>query len=321
MAGLTKRRIFDGFEEYYRRAIGPWLAGQESARRKAVRSFLMLVGLMSAAALIMFVVDAARSFRSIAFSAFVAGIVFAAYRLDAARRNIQDGLLALIVEHIGFTHRGKIERPPSCEALQRLKLLPAFNLESWEDEVSGERENARFTMCEAHLRMRKRGGKHSTTRTVFHGQIFEIEQSRKFHGVTVVQRDRGALNGLWKPGREFSRVGLASSEFERSFEAWSTDQVEARYLLDPLVLERFLALENLFQGKALRAAFIDRSLVLAIETGDRLTIGTMFRPIADRARVDHIVSELETLLDLVDLLIARVDAPLAGPISLLDVRR
>ena len=42
-----------------------------------------------------------------------------------------------------------------------------------------------------------------------------------------------------KPGKEYSHVGLASPEFEKAFEAWSTDQVEARELLDPLVLERF----------------------------------------------------------------------------------
>jgi hypothetical protein len=58
-----------------------------------------------------------------------------------------------------------------------------------------------------------------------------------------------------------------------------------------------------------------------IETGDRMTMGTMFKPLNDCARAGVIVAEFETLLDLIDLLVARVNAPLAGPISLADVRR
>ena len=66
-------------------------------------------------------------------------------------------------------------------------------------------------------------------------------------------------------------------------------QVEARDLLDPIVLERFQELERLFGGKKLRAAFDDGKIMIAIETGDRLNIGTMFAPLHGPARVEAIL--------------------------------
>ncbi len=130
----------------------------------------------------------------------------------------------------------------------------------------------------------------------------------------------GPLNALMKPGKGYARVGLASPAFEKSFEAWSTDQVEARDLLDPIVLERFQELERLFGGKQLRAAFDGGKLLIAVETGDRLNIGTMFKPIDGAGRVETILKEFDVVFDLIDVLLARHNGTMNGAFSLSHVK-
>ena len=155
---------------------------------------------------------------------------------------------------MGFDYRASLSRPDYFEEYRGMKLMPSFNRESWEDEIRGEYRDIKFKLCEAHLKY-KSSGKNSSTRTVFHGQLIMIDYPKEFMGKTVIKRDHGMLNRLNKPGKQFQNVGLASPEFEKAFEAWSTDQVEARDLLDPVVLERFQELDRLFNGAKLRAAF------------------------------------------------------------------
>jgi hypothetical protein len=96
--------------------------------------------------------------------------------------------------------------------------------------------------------------------------------------------------------------------------------VEARDLLDPLVLERFQELERLFGGKKLRAAFADGQVLIAVETGDRLNMGSRFTPLEDPARVEAILAEFAAIFDLMDALTKPVAGRLGGAFSLASVQ-
>ncbi|NWG71197.1 MAG: DUF3137 domain-containing protein [Parvularculaceae bacterium] len=311
---------FSAMGAFYGAEIAPYLAAKERDRRAAVLNVAILVAGLSALAIAVllfgpFGPSNVQAAIMIALAAAVVGTLI----IDRTRNDIAHGLLERIAGRLGFDYRSRFPRPEYCEKFSGLKLLPAFNRETWEDEVRGVRDGSRFVMCEAHLKY-KTSGKNSSTRTVFHGQLLMLDYPRRFFGRTVVVRDSGILNALMKPGRDFQRVGLASAEFEKAFEAWSTDQVEARELLDPLVLERFQELERLFKGKKLRAAFSDGQLLIALEAGDRLNMGSMFKPLADPARVEVILSEFGVVFDLMDAATKPVEGRMTGAFSLGAVR-
>ncbi|MEQ1929673.1 MAG: DUF3137 domain-containing protein [Parvularculaceae bacterium] len=323
MRGLEapERSEFAAVAAFYESDLRPFLAHKEKDRRAAVVNLAILSGSLGALALAVFFFAPFGEVNLqlaiiIAVGAGAAGLAL----LNRTRSDIARGLLERIAGNLGFAYRAGFSRPFYCEAFSRLKLLPNFNRESWEDEVSGRRAGADFTMCEAHLRY-KTSGKKSSTRTVFHGQLLMFDYPKKFMGRTVVVRDFGILNALMKPGQEFQRVGLASAEFEKAFEAWSTDQVEARELLDPLVLERFQELERLFDGKKLRAAFAEGKLLIALETGDRLNMGSMFTPLEDPARVERILKEFAAIFDLMDAVVKPVEGRMGEAFSLASLRR
>lgn len=309
----SARPLYEGFASFHAREIAPYLAAREAERRAAVGRFFACLAAGGVAALALI------PFFSLAIFAFIAGAGAGFYFLDRTRAEITHGLLERIAAHFKFTYAGKPGRPALYDHYRRLKLIPGHDREKFEDAVTGVYANAPFSFCEAHLEMES-SGKNSSRRTVFHGQLFAIDYPRRFLGSTVVQRDMGVLNGLTKPSTDYQRVGLASPAFEKVFEAWSTDQVEARDLLDPIVLERFEELERLFGGKKLRAAFDGGKLLVAVETGDRLTIGTMFKPIEGTGRVEMILKEFDVIFDLIDVLLKRLDARTTGAFSLGDVK-
>ena len=310
------RKEFSGVAEAWERDIRPFLAENEARRARAVRMSATVVGVAALVAL-PFLLRAAGSEGAfiVGALAIAGGMAGGGAILAQARRQISDGLLGRLAEVIGVEYR-RDAAPAACIGdLRRLRLIGDFERERWEDEVRGERDGASFELVEADLyRMRQsRNGRKKVT--VFHGAIVEIDYPKRFAGETVVQRDRGPLNRFSRPGPEFSRVGLASPEFERAFEAWSTDQVEARALLDPMVLERFQALETLFDGKNLRAAFVGGRIAIAIETGDRLNMGSMFRRLDRPDRVETILQEFDMIFDLIDLVAKAIDRPLDGPVT------
>ena len=96
--------------------------------------------------------------------------------------------------------------------------------------------------------------------------------------------------------------------------------MEARELLDPLALERFEELDRLFEGAKLRAAFTGGKLLIAMETGDKLNMGSMFKSLDGPARVEKILHEFDLIFDLIDVLLKRVDTRLDGAFSVDAVR-
>lgn len=320
LAIRSQRTEFAGFDAFFKETIEPYLTEKEAARAAAVTNFLILCAATAALAVSMFAYGPFGSANlQVAVMIVMAGGALSTWLLGRARADITHGLLNHIAGKLGFSYRGKVSRPLYYERFSRLKLLPGHNREAWEDEVRGSYRGNGFEFCEAHLKY-KSSGKNSSTRTVFHGQLFLIDYPKRFLGTTVVLREMGPLNAFMKPGREFARVGLASPVFEKAFEAWSTDQVEARDLLDPIVLERFQELERLFGGKKLRAAFDDGKIMIAIETGDRLNIGTMFAPLHGPARVEAILAEFDAIFDLIDVLLKRVEGRTTGAFSIADVK-
>jgi hypothetical protein len=101
-------------------------------------------------------------------------------------------------------------------------------------------------------------------------------------------------------GEGLKRVGLEDPKFEKVFEVYGSDQVEARYLVHPVLMERLLDLEASFHGQKLRCAFEYGDLLIAVEGGNLFEPGDLFKPLPDPARARRIVEEIGKVLRVMD---------------------
>lgn len=193
---------------------------------------------------------------------------------------------------------------PAFERMRTLRLVPSFDRSKFEDHFSGNYKGASFDLYEAELEQKRRDSKGRTTyATVFRGQLIRLHFPRDFLGVTIVRRDAGVFNafgGGESGGRKLERVRLVDSTFEKAFEVWSTDQVEARYLLHPVMMERLIELETRLHGKRIRCAFEGGDLLVAVEGGNLFEPGDLFKPFKDQSRARRIVDELAGVFRVMD---------------------
>ena len=54
---------------------------------------------------------------------------------------------------------------------------------------------------------------------------------------------------------------------------------------------------------------------MALETGDKMNVGSMFKPLPGAERVETILKEFDIIFDLVDVLVKQVDGRLSGAFS------
>jgi hypothetical protein len=304
------------FDALYKARIEPLFVAGDKERAGAVTTFRRRLSIGAPAAVGVGI--AVWMGFSHAGAAAIAGLVAMVVAYTVAYLPLQNlgdrmkaGALAAISEAIGVTYAGD-GSPATMPRFRRLDLVPSHDRAKFEDFFHGARQGCAFDLWEAHLEdeTRDKDGHRSYT-TVFRGVMMRIAFPKKFLGVTVVRRDAGIFNGLRGLG-DMKPVGLGDSRFERIFEVYSNDQVEARYLVHPVFMERLMAIESAYGGKRIRCAFEEGDLLVALETGDKFEIGDMFKPLADPARARRIVEDIAGVLRLMDAVLTAEAAPLVG---------
>lgn len=143
-----------------------------------------------------------------------------------------------------------------------------------EDLVWGTAGKTKFSFSELHAEYKTvtqtKNGRQEHWHTILKGIVFNADFNKHFNGVTIVRpRDMGAALGAWiskampifsSSGREL--VQLENPEFEKEFVTYSTDQVEARYILTPAMMERLYEL-NKRCSYTISISFVDSSVFIA----------------------------------------------------------
>ncbi len=95
------------------------------------------------------------------------------------------------------------------------------------------------------------GGKNSRTVVVFRGLFFHLDFNKTLRGVTLVD-PKSAASTSRGDRSALTPVALENPEFAAAFTVHASDEVEARYILTPAMMERILAL----QARTVRPVFL-----------------------------------------------------------------
>ena len=117
---------------------------------------------------------------------------------------------------------------------------------------------------------------------------------KDFQGHTTILR-----NSLFKLSSSGSRVKLENPDFEKTFDVYSTDQIEARYLLSPSMMERLLALDREF-NRNITISFRDSNILIAIPESRNHFEASIWKPMDDLSQLKNDFSMIHALVSIVE---------------------
>ena len=143
---------------------------------------------------------------------------------------------------------------------------------------------------------------------IFRGLLFTADFHKNFRGVTRVLPDNegGLFHGLGQalkgvlPFESKEEVRMADPDFEKYFRVYSTDHVEAHYLLPPSMLRRISELRIAWGNAPIRLSFVDSKVSVAIPFHDNLLDANPKKSLRDGGEVRRVARELNACLGLVE---------------------
>lgn len=299
----------DAFDKHYHDQIYPFLKNKEDIRLKYVNRFislcLMAAFILPVLTIIVYYfnryhqadIDWGLFFIPIAIGIYVISSPYRKYRAEM-KQNVMDLFFKFLPD---FKYEGG--QGLNAGELRQSLIFPAFQTLQADDCFRGKYSGVNLRVCEELLKNEyhdARGRRHTTT--AFRGIAVEMDMNKSFSGHTIVLKDHGLLNAFRCPSG-MQNVKLEDPVFEKIFEVYSSDQIEARYLLTTAFMERLLSLRQLYQGKKVQASFFDRKILIAIDTRqDMFEPCSFFKTNLNKSKFDLVFNQIWTILKIIQIL-------------------
>ncbi|WP_039456436.1 DUF3137 domain-containing protein [Candidatus Jidaibacter acanthamoebae] len=183
-------------------------------------------------------------------------------------------------------------------------IIPLYDYKFMEDSIKGTYKDVKLHLTQATLEIANKAGKNNTRKTIFKGIIIQLSMNRSFYGKTIVRKDAGVIGNLF--GKQFEtlqNVKLEDPVFEKQFEVYASDQIEARYLLNPSFMERLIQLAKLFNNEPIQCSFFENSLLITISSSkDYFEPGSIFAPATFEEDINTVLEQMHLIFQIIDIL-------------------
>lgn len=196
---------------------------------------------------------------------------------------------------------GKID----MDVLEPSGIIPNHHKYKSEDYFEGQYKGVEMQFSEIQLKERRGSGKNRRYVTVFKGLAILMDmKSKKFLGHTILDSNKSSIGEWFKEkSSSMKRARMADPKFEKMFDAYTNDQVEARYLIDPLMIEDLKTLQEEYEGEQMTAAWYDsKMLILIASKHNHFEPADIFTPATNTEELLSMKHEVSQILSLVDRL-------------------
>ena len=181
-----------------------------------------------------------------------------------------------------------------------------------EDYVAGMVGKTRIKFSELHSEYKtttrdSKGRTKTHWHTIFKGVFFIADFNKNFNGSTIIMPDHsgggGFLSGIGQFFQKFSSKGqlvkLEDPEFEKRFVVYGSDQVEARYILSPSLMQRITEFRD-SSDREFRMSFIDSNVCIAINCNKNLFEPRLFSSVIDFAPIKEYYQDMTAFIGIVE---------------------
>lgn len=151
---------------------------------------------------------------------------------------------------------------------------------------------------EKHTSTNSKGQTQTHWVTIFDGIMMIADFNKHIKTETrVIQRNDGFFE---KMSNKDTKVIMESVEFEKMFNTYSSDQVEARYILSPAMMERIMKLQKVFKSK-IHLSFKGNRVYIAIANNFNYFEANLTKEINEN-QINRIFREIDFCLNIINIL-------------------
>lgn len=148
------------------------------------------------------------------------------------------------------------------------KIVPHHDKYESEDFFAGQYKGTNIRFSEINLKQRRRSKDRTYYVSVFKGLAIILDmQSKRFLGHTILDQNKSKISEWFQErSLDLKRANLVDPVFEGRFDVYTNDQVEARYLVDPTMMERLNSMYEEYDGNKMAAAFYESKMLILISS-------------------------------------------------------
>ncbi len=182
-------------------------------------------------------------------------------------------------------------------------FFPIYDKSINEDNIRGEYKSVNIDLFETVLeraRKSKNGGTYYDK--VFRGIIIDLTFNKALKGTTIIRKDSGIIGNLFHEKlSNLKDIKLEDPKFNKIFQVYSDDEVEARYVLSVSFMERLKELSEAFGSKVVQCCFYQEKVVFVVPIKKN-----MFEPGSIYAN-ENFIDDAKSLLEEMDLICKIID--------------
>ena len=215
-------------------------------------------------------------------------------------------------------------------------LFSEFTSRNTYDSFKGDYKDVNFEVSEIHL-FGETQGRRKIIWSVFKGLVIKFDMNKKFDGKTIIVSKYDIMTYILitslcsyvnilqflitlllptliilfiyivckffsnKNSIVLDEVKLEDAGFHKKYKAYSSNQIEARYLITPAFMERFKNLQTAFGTNKIKCSFNEDCLIFAISTWKNLfEIGGLFRSLKNPKQLNKFFDELISIYLMID---------------------
>ncbi|HOB85368.1 MAG TPA: DUF3137 domain-containing protein [Bacteroidales bacterium] len=305
---------YKNFREFYETSLKPDLEIIDRDRKKVNKRALTIISATVAAVIleIVLIPSAAEMLKGfIPMITGFAGLVSTGIVSKNYRKEYKSKIIAKITS---FLDEGMVYTPEAMVPVSEFIKSDIFSLSV--DSYTGE-DHFRGKIGKTDIEFSEVTAKHLNTTqsnqgskqeyiTIFSGVFVIADFNKNFLTQTLVLPDT-AEKLFGKFGQTLQSIGagkkklvrLENPEFEKEFCVYGEDQVEARYIITPSLMERILIYKRKWKSK-ISLSFVDSKVYLAINMNKNLFETRIFRPVADYSFMEENLRFLILLTEIVE---------------------
>lgn len=297
----------ESFRAFYDASLLPVLQELETERHRLINMFIGHIGVGIAAGFPLFVFVSPIAGIVALVSAVIIFFIRFGSKISQLKATFKQQVIGKTVTFLDgeltYDHARFIPQAVYHKSKLYLSNISRYN---GDDLVSGTVGKTAIRFSELHTQQVRKSGKNTQVVTIFKGLFFVADFNKNFVGETFVLPDTaesafGSL-GTFFQKMNMSRpqlVKLEDIEFEKAFAVYGTDQIEARYILSPSLMQRIMEFRKKTKSE-ISLSFIQSQVYIGIPISKDLFEAPVFSSMINYPMMAEYYSYLALCIGIVE---------------------